>query len=316
MPMRFTSLASGSSGNSSLLESDGFGVLIDTGLGPRQLNARLASFGASWRHVHAVLLTHTHSDHWNDRTLAHLRRQHIPFYCHAEHHGQLELLSGAFGHLRDAGLVRPYEIDQEFLMSPSLRCRPFPLRHDGGVACGFRFQGPTDLFGDPCSLAYAADLGSWHSELARLLSDVEVLALEFNHDVVMEQNSGRSPHLIARVLGDEGHLSNEQAAALLQESLSHSPNGRLQHLVLLHLSRHCNKPSLAQDAARQVLRHSHPHVTIHTAQQDCTGLPIVLGNGVHGRPIKANSSPRRGSREANSPHPWLPGWDNEPTGQA
>jgi hypothetical protein len=236
-------------------------------------------------------------------------------YCHAAHHPQLQFYSPAFAHLLKAGLVRTYEIGQDLQLGPSIRCRPFEVRHDGGVTCGFRFHGPADLFGEPASLAYAADLGCWHAELARTLSDADVLALEFNHDVQMEKDSGRSPHLIARVLGDDGHLSNEQAAALLGESLRHSLNGRLRHLVLLHLSRHCNKPTLAQEAARQVLKDSHPHVLIHTAYQDRPGPSIEVGaNGHSGRPRKAvPNGVRRPERKVRFSQPWLPGWENEPT---
>jgi phosphoribosyl 1,2-cyclic phosphodiesterase len=313
MPMRFSVLASGSSGNSSLLEADGFGVLLDSGLGPRQLGHRMASFGATWNKVHAVLLTHTHSDHWNDRTLAHLRRQHIPLYCHAGHHQHLQFYSPAFAHLQKAGLVRAYEIGEELCLAPTLRCLPFEVRHDGGVTCGFRFQGPADLFGEPSALAYAADLGCWHADLARTLGDSDVLALEFNHDVQMEKNSGRSPHLIARVLGDDGHLSNEQAAELLRETLRRSTNRHIQHLVLLHLSRHCNRPALAQDAARRVLVETHPHVLVHTAEQDRPGPCILVGaNGHSGRPRKMIPA-RRPAKKAQLSHPWLPGWETDPT---
>ena len=62
-------------GNASLVEANGFGLLIDIGLGPRQLAGRLAAIGLSWHAVHAVLLTHTHTDHWKDRTLRHLHRR-------------------------------------------------------------------------------------------------------------------------------------------------------------------------------------------------------------------------------------------------
>src|SRR5947209_5318536 len=96
MPFQFTVLASGSGGNASLLEADGFGLLLDVGLGPRQLAGRLAAARASWAKVHAVLLTHTHSDHWNERTLAHLHRHGIPLYCHAGHHEGLRAYSEAF----------------------------------------------------------------------------------------------------------------------------------------------------------------------------------------------------------------------------
>jgi len=78
----FTVLGSGSGGNASLLNADGFAVLLDVGLGPRQLATRLASTGATWNQIRAVLLTHTHTDHWNESTLNHLFKLKIPLYCH------------------------------------------------------------------------------------------------------------------------------------------------------------------------------------------------------------------------------------------
>src|SRR5262249_42479496 len=145
MPLHFSVLASGSAGNASLLESDGFGILVDAGLGPRQLAARLAAVGASWQQVSAVLLTHTHSDHWNDRTFGHLARLRIPLYCHPEHHAALLRYSPAFAGLRDAGLVHAYDAGQELALTPGLCCRPLRLRHDGAVTCGFRFEASQGL---------------------------------------------------------------------------------------------------------------------------------------------------------------------------
>ena len=70
MAARFCVLASGSSGNCVFVQSDGFGFLIDFGIGPRFIASRLAAVGATWRDVHAVFLTHTHTDHWKELTLA------------------------------------------------------------------------------------------------------------------------------------------------------------------------------------------------------------------------------------------------------
>ena len=56
MPLQFTVLASGSTANASLLDIDGRGVLIDLGLGPRQLHARLTALGTSWARVRAALV--------------------------------------------------------------------------------------------------------------------------------------------------------------------------------------------------------------------------------------------------------------------
>src|SRR5205823_5933023 len=113
MPVQFTVLASGSGGNASLLQVDGFGLLLDVGLGPRQLSSRLAAVGASWQQVHAVLLTHTHSDHWRDTTLRYLQRMRIPLYCHAEHHAALLLYGSAFARLQVENLVRSYAVSEE-----------------------------------------------------------------------------------------------------------------------------------------------------------------------------------------------------------
>jgi len=309
MPLRFTVLASGSAGNASLLEADGFGVLIDIGLGPRLLASRLAAVGASWSRVHAVLLTHTHSDHWNERTLAYLQRLRVPLYCHPNHHGPLSAYGTAFAGLCTHQLVREYQPHQELVLHRAVRCLPLPLPHDGGATFGFRFEGPGDFYGEPRALGYVADLGSWTAELAGALADVDLLALEFNHDVDLEYASGRSARLIARVLGDHGHLSNAQAVTLLEEVLRLSSPGRLRQLVQLHLSRDCNRPELAAEATRHVTGEPHG-LEVHTARQHAPGPSLVVGGGG-----QSGRAPRRGrrrppaARSAAIPvsQPWLPG---------
>jgi phosphoribosyl 1,2-cyclic phosphodiesterase len=305
--MRFTVLASGSGGNASLLEAGGFGLLLDAGLGPRQLAARLTAAGQSWHAVHALLLTHTHSDHWHDRTFAHLHRRNLPLYCHRGHQIALEAYSSAFAALRSANLIRLFD-EEEFPLAPGLRCRPLPLRHDGGPTFGFRFEAAPDLFGSTCSLAYLADLGSWNADLASALIDVDALALEFNHDVTLEHASGRSARLIARVIGDEGHLSNEQAAGLLREVLRLSTPGRLKHVVQLHLSQDCNRPHLALAAARAILD-AHKHAAeVQTASQDEVGATLQLGSETP-TPRRRRSAGRPRSRSEKAiMQPWLPGW--------
>ena len=298
MSLRFTVLASGSGGNASLIEIDGFGVLLDSGLGPRQLAHRLAAVGASWSAVQAVLLTHAHSDHWKDRTLAHLHRRGIPFYCHPDCHPVLGTYSTAFVKLQAGGLVRPFEPGQEFALAAGLRCRPLPVRHDGGATFGFRLEGPRDLFGQSAAVGYVADLGCWDETLAGDLADVDLLAVEFNHDVAMEYASGRSPRLIHRVLGDEGHLSNAQGAGLVRAVLTRSETRRVRHLVQLHLSRECNRPTLAREAARAVLDELAVRVEVHTASQDEPGATLHLGAAPDGRRKRARWPTRRGIRPA------------------
>jgi phosphoribosyl 1,2-cyclic phosphodiesterase len=308
MSLRFTVLASGSSGNASLLQWNRFGVLIDAGLGPRLLAERLHAVGASWQHVHAVVLTHTHSDHWRERCFAWLCRRRIVFYCHTDHAVFFAGCSRAFRRLESEGLVQQFGSHEEFRLGDSLRCRALPVCHDSGPTFGFRFEGPADIFGETESLAYAADLGTWDHDLVHALADVDVLALEFNHDVQLEKSSGRAPFLIARVLSDEGHLSNAQAAGLLSEVLARSQRGRLRHLVQLHLSRDCNRRELAATAARAVLAEWDESATIHTARQDRPLAPMAAGSSA-ARPSRRRATARRVRTYAACAQRLLPGWE-------
>jgi phosphoribosyl 1,2-cyclic phosphodiesterase len=314
MPIRFTVLASGSEGNASLLEVDGFGLLLDAGLGPRQLAQRLALVGATWNHVHATLLTHTHGDHWNDRTLAYLHRRRIPLYCYPDHHEPLLNYGEGFAKLHTGDLVRPYEIDAELLLGPKIRCRPLPLRHDGGATFGFRFEASTESPEPGWAIGYVADLGSWTMDLARALADVDILALEFNHDVEMEYASGRSPQWIARVLGNHGHLSNEQAAALLRAVLRLSAAGRLRYVVQLHLSRECNHSTLALRAARKAVDGAGASIQIHTACQRMPGpalsLQACLENGLNSKAEVLQQLPSISLDTTSLRQRWLPGWED------
>jgi ribonuclease BN (tRNA processing enzyme) len=253
-------------------------LLIDIGLGPRQLARRLIAAGRSWTNVNAALLTHTHSDHWNVRTLRALLAKRIPLYCHGEHLGELRAESPEwiYRHLEEAGLVRTYSHD-EFVCGDAIRCRPLELRHDSGPTFGFRFRGKGESDDAAWSLGYAADLGSWDDRLVAALCDVDLLALEFNHDVDMQLASGRHPLLIQRVLGDEGHLSNHQAAELLHELLRRSISGNMQRLVQLHLSRQCNRPSLALAAARDIVERLGIELSIHAATQDAPSPTFNCG---------------------------------------
>jgi phosphoribosyl 1,2-cyclic phosphodiesterase len=163
------------------------------------------------------------------------------------------------------------------VLAAGIACLPLPLQHDAGMTCGFRFEGAPDGFGHGWALGYAADLGCWNNDLAEALANVDVLALEFNHDEHLEKNSGRAEVLIRRVMGDHGHLSNDQAAQLVSAVLARSTRGRLRHLVQLHLSRQCNRPSLARSAVRLIQRDHGHDFQLQTAQEDSPGTWMSLG---------------------------------------
>jgi phosphoribosyl 1,2-cyclic phosphodiesterase len=265
MRVQFAVLASGSRGNATLVRAGGAGLLIDLGLGPRAMAGRLESVGAGWHDVGSALLTHTHGDHIDDNTLRAMAKQGVCLYCHEAHRAELAPLEG-FQSLDGAGLIRHYD-DRPFLSPTGMRVEPLELRHDGGPTFGFRIEARAGRTARAVALGYLADTGSWSDSMADALTDVDLLGVEFNHDVEMQRRSPRSAALIARNLGDWGHLSNDQGAGFVSAVLDRSRRGSVRHVVLLHLSQQCNLPSLAVSAAEDAIRATGRRVAIHAAQQ-------------------------------------------------
>jgi phosphoribosyl 1,2-cyclic phosphodiesterase len=309
MSVQFAVLASGSRGNSTLVCGQGAGVLIDVGMRPKAIAERLASVGASWSRVAAVVLTHTHSDHVDTAAFADLARRGVVLHCHEGHRQDLAADPG-FGKLEEARLIRLYD-DRPFLTSTGLRLEPIELRHDGGPTYGFRVEASAGRRQRPVCIGYLADTGCWSDQMAESLVDVDVLGIEFNHDVALQRSSRRPEFLIARNLSDDGHLSNHQGAELVQAVLARSSRGALRHVVLLHLSEQCNQPELAVQVAGEAIEAAGSRAQIHAARQSPAFPNLMVGPGAsrghvntfHGRRAeltRANNGPalRSGPRSA------------------
>jgi phosphoribosyl 1,2-cyclic phosphodiesterase len=275
MTGRFTVLASGSAGNAALVQINGFGFLVDCGLHPRTLTSRLREAGVCWDAVNAVILTHIHGDHWKNATLAGLCGSRIPLYAHRDHLEYLSTSAMAYAALRRARLLREYATDRPLELAAGLAVRPLQVSHDAEPTFAFRIDW-TDSTGLGWSIGYVSDLGCGSSELIDHLAGVDVLALEFNHDVPMERRSRRPKFLIDRVLSDSGHLSNEQAGELAATIVERSGHRPPAHLVQLHLSRECNRPELAAKAGREALAGLNGLVGLTTTSQHAASRTITV----------------------------------------
>ena len=200
MPARFVTLASGSSGNCALVDTGSERLLIDCGLRPPELSDRLQRVGLRPADLTAVVLTHTHGDHWNRDTFALLRTLEIPLYSHEKHHTKL-CTSAAYEPLRRAGLARQFAAGEPLTIAPRLSVLPVPVPHDCDPTFGFRVSGRDFATGDAWSLGYASDCGHPCPAVATAFAGVNVLAIEFNHDVDMQRASRRPAFLVNRVLG-------------------------------------------------------------------------------------------------------------------
>lgn len=231
--MRFVSLGSGSKGNATLVESGGTRVLVDCGFAGREAQRRLADVGVPATELDAILVTHEHGDHVRGvETLA--TRFGIDVWTTA----------GTWRQAGGSGLpgLQLFSGHQGGFRVGDIRVTPFPVPHDAREPCQFVFEC------DGLRLGTLTDSGHITSHIRELLQDCDALVLECNHDKEMLRNGPYPPALKARVGGPFGHLSNDQAAELLDAI---SPT-RLRHLLVAHMSGKNNRPDLARNALLEV----------------------------------------------------------------
>lgn len=235
--MEICVLASGSSGNCIYVSAADTRLLVDAGISLKEASARLSQLGLAMDAIHGVLFTHDHSDHCQRADVFH-RRHALPFYANEGTAAGIELTTK-----RSDLRWTIFETGNPFAIG-NLQVEPFSVPHDAADAVGFVISDGR------ARLGIATDLGMATTLIRRKLADCDALVLETNHDVEMLKHSGRPWSLIQRILGRQGHLSNEDAAELLTSVLS----PRLRTVFLAHLSAECNTPALAEHALRDVLR--------------------------------------------------------------
>jgi phosphoribosyl 1,2-cyclic phosphodiesterase len=234
--VRFKSLGSGSSGNATVVQArDGVRLvhlLVDCGLGIRELDKRLGRAGMMAEQVDAIFVTHEHGDHIGCAVQLALRER-IPVYMS-------EGTYTAIGEPELEGLLRIACDSQPIEIGP-LRVEPFTVPHDA--------REPLQLCcGDGAvRLGVLTDLGHASLHVMQMLAGCRSLLLECNHDEAMLATGSYPPFLKRRVGGDYGHLANSAAAAIAQVL---RPPGIV---VAAHLSEQNNKPDLAREALATAL---------------------------------------------------------------
>src|SRR5262249_60432739 len=78
-------LASGSRGNTALVESSEARILVDAGVSCRETFKRLKSIGVDPRTISAILITHEHSDHVHGLCTP-AKKLHVPVFFNGAAH--------------------------------------------------------------------------------------------------------------------------------------------------------------------------------------------------------------------------------------
>lgn len=261
--MHLQVLSSGSRGNATLLRAAHTTLIVDAGLTLRELDERFEAARFSPNSIDHVLVTHGHLDHARSAgALAKRERALLHSAAALQSNASIRrcknlntLTVGATQRLPGRRGDDGVSASSVLLPHDALPTLAFKIEHDGRCA------------------VILTDMGMPRSDVARALRGAHVLVLEFNHDPQMLQNGPYTPALKRRILGNAGHLSNAQAATMLEELAGEE----LHTLVLAHLSEKNNTRELALEFARAALsRRGMDHVRVLIAEQDAVGENIQV----------------------------------------
>lgn len=254
--MNLCSIASGSSGNCIYVGDSDTNILIDAGISGKRVETGLVSIDVDPAKLSGILITHEHSDHISGLGVL-ARRYKAPIYATAETINAI-LKTKCIGKIPD-GLLQIIEPDVDFYIN-DIKVEPFSISHDASNPVCYTFEQNGHKVG------MATDLGKYDDYIISKLSGLEALLLEANHDINMLQVGAYPYYLKQRILGDRGHLSNENSGRLICEIM----NDKLKHIFLGHLSQENNYAELAYETVK---------VEIEKGLEGfCDGLKLTVAN--------------------------------------
>ncbi|MBR1870966.1 MAG: MBL fold metallo-hydrolase [Kiritimatiellae bacterium] len=236
--MKLRVFASGSKGNSLMVESPGgVRVLVDLGISCGALKKRMAAGGFTGE-IDAVLFTHEHSDHAKGAEQFHKQHPAVPFYANgltAEAVARMARLPDDLFH--EFGTGEPFTLGD-------LTVHPIAISHDTVEPVAFYIE---DENGS--SLFVGTDTGRVTDGFRTYFANATCAILEANYDEEMLWTSNRSEYLKERIASSVGHLSNEDAAALVRANAGEN----LRILLAAHRSQQCNEAAIVEKTLLRAL---------------------------------------------------------------
>jgi phosphoribosyl 1,2-cyclic phosphodiesterase len=230
-------LASGSSGNATLIETPKKKILVDAGLTGKKMEELLGEVGRRGEDLDAILVTHEHSDHIHGVGVL-ARRYNLDVYANE---GTWNAMDKKLGKI-------PVEQKHIFEMGKTLTfgdidVESFGVSHDAAEPQFYSFQK------DGKSFVILTDTGYVSERMRGVIKNADCYLMESNHDVEMLRSGAYPWSLKQRILSDKGHLSNDDGALVMTDILGDNT----KKIFLGHLSRENNIKELAHMTMEETL---------------------------------------------------------------
>lgn len=227
--LKFCSLYSGSSGNSSLIQSENINILVDAGVSGKKIVDALASINVGIENVSAILITHEHSDHTQSIvTLS--KKYNIPIYANKK---TWEAMSDKKSKISENNIFY-FNNNKPFILN-DLTIFPFDIPHDAANPCGF------SISDSDSKVSIATDIGHMTNYVLDNLKDSNFVLLESNYEPDVLKCSSYPFRLKQRIASPIGHLSNIEAG----KTINYLSNNGVKNIMIGHLSNENNFPELA-----------------------------------------------------------------------
>lgn len=222
--MKFSVLASGSTGNVTFVETNETKILIDIGMSCLYVEKKLKDMDINPEDIKAVIITHTHSDHISGLRVF-LKKYHPTLFITKKMYNDLKDFI-----YKDECVF----IDGKFIIN-DLNVTPFSVSHDAPDTNGYILENGSS------SVVYVTDTGYINSKHFDILNNRSAYIFESNHDVKMLMDGKYQYHLKQRIISDRGHLSNKDSSYYLSKIIGKNT----KYIVLAHLSKENNTPDIA-----------------------------------------------------------------------
>src|ERR1700683_858252 len=240
--IRVSILASGSSGNITLLGGGSTRLLVDCGLGKRETLRRLETLSARIDRLDGIVISHEHSDHIGGLAQVLGLWQTTVYLTPYTQMAAVESLPET-AHKRLKRITN-FHAGDRFAIG-EIEVSAFSIPHDAADPVGFTFRC------DGTKVAIVTDLGYLPELVKHHVRGADCLILESNHDLEMLKVGPYPWHIKQRVMSPTGHLSNDTVSRYLADPEGF--DGAARYVVLAHLSENNNNPDVARISAEEAL---------------------------------------------------------------